>query len=99
MDLLFGFEKPVLNEEGLSLLVTLYDDVLVSMYEALLKEEGIAYLKKDRSGGGAMRILMGNNSQGTDLYVADGDLARAQELFALNERENDMSAEEGEDEP
>lgn len=98
MDLFFGFEKPVLNEEGLSLLATLYDDVLVSMYEALLKEEGIAYLKKDRSGGSAMRILMGNNLQGTDIYVTDEDLARARDLFACNEADPDTTPQENEEE-
>ena len=84
MDLFFGFDKPVLNEEGLSLLCTLFDDLLVDMYEAILKEEGLAYLKKDRSGGGAIRILMGNNPHGTDIYVASKDLARAKELLALD---------------
>jgi hypothetical protein len=98
MDLFFGFEKPVLNEDGLSLLATLYDDVLVSMYEALLKEEGIAYLKKDRSGGSAMRILMGNNLQGTDIYVTDEDLARARELFAYSEAAPDTVPQESEEE-
>ncbi len=84
MDLFFGFDKPVLHEKGLSLLCTLYDDLLVEMYQALLKEEGIAYLKKDRSGGGAIRILMGNNPHGTDIYVASESLSRARELLALD---------------
>ena len=84
MDLFFGFDKPVLNEKGLSLLCTLFDDLLVDMYEALLKEEGIAYLKKDRSGGGAIRILMGNNPHGTDIYVASEELPRAKALLALD---------------
>ena len=84
MDLFFGFDKPVLNEEGLSLLCTLFDDLLVEMYESLLKEEGIVYLKKDRSGGGAIRILMGNNPHGTDIYMASEQLAHARELLALD---------------
>lgn len=81
MDLFFGFEKPVLDDEGISLLCTLYDDILVEMYEALLNEEQIPYLKKDRSGGGAIRILTGNNPHGTDIYVPDAFLARARELL------------------
>lgn len=85
MDLFFGLEKPALNEDGIALLATLYDDISVSMYEALLKEEGIAYLKKDRSGGTAVRILMGNNPHGTDIYVAQADLAQARELFACDD--------------
>lgn len=81
MDLFFGFDKPVLNEDGLSLLCTLYDDLLVDMYEALLKEENIPYLKKDRSGGGAIRILMGNNPHGTDIYVPSEYVERARDLL------------------
>lgn len=81
MDLFFGFDKPVLNEEGLSLLCTLYDDLLVDMYEAILREEAIPYVKKDRSGGSAIRILTGNNPHGTDIYVANEDLARAKALL------------------
>lgn len=81
MDLFFGFDKPVLNEDGLSLLCTLYDDLMVDMYEALLKEENIPYLKKDRSGGGAIRILMGNNPHGTDIYVPSEHVERARDLL------------------
>ena len=88
MDLFFGLEKPVLNEEGIALLATLYDDMLVSMYESLLKEEDIKYLKKDRSGGGALRILMGSNLQGTDIYVSEADLERARALFELEATED-----------
>ena len=88
MDLFFGLEKPVLNEEGIALLATLYDDMLVSMYESLLKEEDIKYLKKDRSGGGALRILTGSNLQGTDIYVSETDLARARALFELEATED-----------
>ena len=87
MDLFFGLEKPVLNEEGIALLATLYDDMLVSVYESLLKEEDIKYLKKDRSGGGALRILMGNNLQGTDIYVNEADLERARALFEIEATE------------
>ena len=88
MDLFFGLEKPVLNEEGIALLATLYDDMLVSVYESLLKEEDIKYLKKDRSGGGALRILTGSNLQGTDIYVSEADLARARALFELEATED-----------
>ena len=89
MDLFFGFDKPVLNEDGLSLLCTLYDDLLVDMYEALLKEENIPYLKKDRSGGGAIRILMGNNPHGTDIYVPSEYVERARELLTAEGDDSD----------
>lgn len=81
MDLFFGFDKPAVAADGTSLLATLYDDILVEMYEALLREEQIPYLKKDRSGGGAIRILTGNNPHGTDIYVPDAYLERAKALL------------------
>ncbi len=81
MDLFFGLDKPTGAADGTSLLATLYDDILVEMYEALLKEEEIPYLKKDRSGGGAIRILTGNNPHGTDIYVPDAYLERAKALL------------------
>ena len=81
MDLFFGLEKPTGAAQGTSLLATLYDDILVEMYEALLKEEQIPYLKKDRSGGSAIRILTGNNPHGTDIYVPDAYLEHAKALL------------------
>ena len=97
MDKFFGFDRPVLDEEGLSLLCTLYDDVLVDMHEALLQEAKIPYLKKDRSGGGAIRILTGNNPHGTDIYVPTKVLEDALALIAAPTAEdgeiNEESAE------
>ena len=80
MDRLFGLEHTT-ADEGLSLLVTLYDDVLVAMYEELLKEEEIPYLKKDRGTGSAMRIMMGQSFYGTDIYVPSALLEKALELI------------------
>ena len=94
MDRFFGFEKPALNEEGLSLLRTLYDDVSLEMTEALLREENIPYLKKDRSGGGALRIILGSNPHGTDIYVQTERLEEARTLFAVEYEDS----EEGEQE-
>ena len=85
MDRFFGFDRPVLNEEGISLLCTLYDDLLVDMYESILKEEQIPYIKKDRGGGSAIRILVGNNPHGTDIYVATDDLAHARALLTAED--------------
>ena len=95
MDRFFSFDKPVLNEEGLSLLRTLYDDVSLEMTEALLREENIPYLKKDRSGGSAMRIILGSNPHGTDLYV---QTERLEEALALLTAEYDDSTEEDDNE-
>lgn len=94
MDFLFGFDKPVLNEEGLSLLATLYDDVLTEIYESQLQEAGIPYLKKDRGPGTAMRVIMGNNRFGTDIYVQDERFEEAKELLAERPVEDTEDTEE-----
>ncbi|MBE6555508.1 MAG: DUF2007 domain-containing protein [Ruminococcaceae bacterium] len=94
MDRFFGLDRAALEGSELRLLATLYDDILVEMYEALLKEEGIPFLRKDRSGGTAMRILMGNNLQGTDLYVPAERFEQAQALFTYV---NEEAAEDAED--
>ena len=80
MDRLFGLEHTT-ADEGVALLATRYADILLSMYEELLKEENIPYLKKDRGTGGAMRIMMGQSFYGTDIYVPEGELERALELI------------------
>ena len=81
MDQFFGLDAAALDEEGVALLTTVYDEILASLYEALLKEHNIPHLKKDRSGGTAMRVLMGASSQGIDFYVPDRYLEAAKELL------------------
>ena len=80
MDRLFGLDRST-ADEGLALLATLYDDILVSMYEELLKEADIPYLKKDRGTGSAMRIMMGQSFYPTDIYVPEALLETARELI------------------
>lgn len=81
MDHFFGLDEASLNEEGIALLTTVYDEVLASLYEGLLKEHNVPHLKKDRGSGTAMRVLMGASSQGIDFYVPDRYLAAAKELL------------------
>ncbi len=81
MDAFFGLDHAVLDEEGLALLVTAYDDVLVEIYADLLTDAGIPFLKKDRGGGTAMRIITGANRYGTDLYVPTERLEEAKQLL------------------
>ena len=81
MDAFFGLDHAVLDEEGLSLLTTAYDDVLVEIYTDLLTDAGIPFLKKDRGGGTAMRIITGANRYGTDLYVPTERLEEAKQLL------------------
>jgi hypothetical protein len=77
MDFLFGLDRESARDEDMALLATLYDDVLLSLYEELLRSENIPYLKKDRGAGSAVRILMGNNLYGTDLFVQKERLEEA----------------------
>ena len=88
MDRLFGLESPSLKDEGISLLATLYDDVSVAMYEDVLREADIPYLKKDRGAGGAMRIIMGASLHAVDIYVQEARLDEALALFAVEESED-----------
>ena len=47
----------------------------------LLTDAGIPFLKKDRGGGTAMRIITGANRYGTDLYVPTERLEEAKQLL------------------
>ena len=85
MDRLFGLDAPALRDEGISLLATLYDNVSVAMYEDILRDADIPYLKKDRGAGGAVRIIMGCSLAAVDIYVPTERLAEAEVLFAAEE--------------
>ena len=88
MDRFFGLNEAALHDEGIALLTTVFDEVLASIYESILKEENIPHLKKDRGSGTAMRVLMGASSQGIDFYVPERYLEAAKELlFAPVEEE------------
>lgn len=89
MDRLFGLDAPALHDEGISLLATLYDDVSVAMYEDILRDTAIPYLKKDRGAGGAVRIIMGAALSAVDIYVPTARLDEALALFATAEGEAD----------
>ena len=81
MDSFFGLNEAALQEEGIVLLTTVYDEVLASIYESLLKECNIPHLRKDRGSGTAMRVLLGASNQGIDFYVPDRYLDAAKELL------------------
>ena len=87
MDRLFGLDSPSLHDEGISLLATLYDDISVTMYEEILRDAAIPYLKKDRGAGGVMRIMMGTTLSAVDIYVPTAHLSEAEALFAAEKGE------------
>lgn len=96
MDRLFGLDSPALKDEGVSLLATLYDDVSAAMYEEILRDADIPFLRKDRGAGGAMRIIMGASLSAVDIYVPADRLDEAVALFAEVEIDEADEAEESE---
>jgi hypothetical protein len=94
MDSFFGLDAPALqDDDNLTLLTTVYDDILADLYAALLKEENVPFLKKDRSGGGALRMILGTSNQGVDFYVPPSYLEAASNLlFATPEESEDFDA-------
>lgn len=85
MDRLFGLDSPALKDEGVALLATLYDDVSIAIYEDILRDAAIPFLRKDRGAGGAMRIIMGGSLSAADIYVPADRLGEALALFAADE--------------
>ncbi len=94
MDHLFGLDQPA-NADGLAHLATFTEPVSLSIAEELLRDNGIPYLKKERGCGGVVRILVGYQSFGTDLYVRPEDEEKANDVLApLFEQADAEAAEE-----
>ena len=91
MDRLFGLDSPSLSDEGISLLATLFDEVSVAMYEDILRDADIPYLRRDRGAGGAMRIIMGASLSAVDIYVPADRLDEALALFTEAEESEDSA--------
>ena len=89
MDRLFGLDSPSLKDEGVALLATLFDEVSVAMYEEILRDADIPFLRRDRGAGGAMRIIMGASLSAVDIYVPEARLDEALSLFANAEESED----------
>ena len=95
MDQLFGLDNARDMGEELPLLASFFDPVSLAIAEEMLQEAEIPYLKKERGCGGAVRILTGYQSFGTDLLVAPADLEKAASLMeALFDVESVITDEE-----
>ena len=81
-DKLFGLANPKPAEEGTELLVTVYDNVQLSMVRSLLEAESIPYLIRERGSGSAVKIVMGVSSFGSDVYVPASKLEEATDAIA-----------------
>ena len=81
-DKLFGLDKAKPAEEGTELLVTVYDNVQLSMVRSLLEAESIPYVFRERGSGSAVKIVTGLSSFGTDIYVPASKLEEATDAIA-----------------
>lgn len=81
-DKLFGLDQPKKAEQGEALLVTVYDNVQLSMVRSLLEAEQIPYLVRERGSGSAVKIVTGISSFGSDVYVPEKLLEQATDAIA-----------------
>ena len=82
MDRFFGLDKPRGMGEDLPLIASFFDPVSLAIAEEILQEAGIPYRKRERGCGSIVRIVAGQQSFGTDLFVNAADGQRASELLA-----------------
>ena len=80
MDTFFGLDHPA-KVEDLVLLSTFNDPVTLSIAEELLTEGGVPFLKKERGAGGVVRMIVGFQTFGSDIFVLPEDLDKANELL------------------
>jgi len=62
--------KPI-NNSNWALLLQTYDEREAEMLQALLQSAGIPVIRKDRGAGGYLKIHMGMNKLGVDIYVPE----------------------------
>ena len=95
---LFGLDQPKAPDEGTALLVTVYDNVQLSMVRSLLEAESIPYLIRERGSGSAVKIVMGVSSFGSDVYVPASKIEQATDAIAALLGEDVEFIEDGEGE-
>ena len=66
---------------SLTHLCTFHDPVSLSIAEEMLQDADIPFLKKERGSGNAVRLIVGFQSFGTDLFVRPEDAERASEVL------------------
>jgi len=96
-DKLFGLDNPKPADEGAALLVTVYDNVELSMVRSLLEAENIPYMIRERGSGSAVKIVMGISAFGSDVYVPASKLEEATDAIAALLGEEVEFVEDGEE--
>jgi len=81
-DKFFGLDNPKRADEGTALLISVYDNVELSMVRSLLEAESIPYLIRERGSGSAVKIVTGLSSFGSDVYVPESALEAATAAIA-----------------
>ncbi len=81
-DKFFGLDNPKRADEGTALLISVYDNVELSMVRSLLDAEQIPYLIRERGSGSAVKIVTGLSSFGSDVYVPESALEAATAAIA-----------------
>ena len=81
MDRLFGLDNVSSHDEGLELLMTVFDPAELAVVTSILDGAEIPYLAKDRGAGGTMKIIAGYSVFGTDIFVRADQLDDAVALF------------------
>ncbi len=71
------------SKDGISLvkLRSVSDGIVLSMIKAILDDNDIPYIIKDKGAGGYMRIMAGMSSFGADVMIAKRDFDRANSLL------------------
>lgn len=100
MDRFFGFNKVGSHPDNSELLITVNDNVQLTIIESILKGENIPYFTKERGSGSAVKVITGFSMFGADIFVLKDDIERARELIMpLSEEEIEaLEAENGEEE-
>lgn len=81
MDRFFGLDKVSAHDESCELLVTVNDNVALSVLRSILDGESIPYLIRERGSGSSVKIIAGYSMFGTDVFVPKSALERAREVL------------------
>ena len=81
MDRFFGLDKVSAHDENCELLVTVNDNVALSVLRSILDGESIPYLIRERGSGRSVKIIAGYSMFGTDILVPKTMLDAATELL------------------
>ncbi|MBQ7339052.1 MAG: hypothetical protein IJW40_11460 [Clostridia bacterium] len=90
---LFGLDRPAQsNNEFTALLTTVYSNEELVAVRSLLNGMNIPHNWADRGAGGVTRIVMGNTSYGTDVFVHPDQLEDAKALLFPDLSDEELAA-------